>query len=132
MTKPKSAILSPVDRPTIQRGGGATTVQMVTPDCGATAFLSGFTNIPPKGSIPLHYHNCEESVLIVRGEARIEVDGEYFDASEGQVIWQPENVPHRFINPSAAEPLRIFWTYASVDATRTLVETGETAPIVAE
>lgn len=35
-------------------------------------------------------------------------------------------VPHRFRNASDTEPMRILWTYASVDATRTLVETGVT------
>ena len=127
-----SAILRQGDRPQISRAGGATTTQMVTPDCGATAFLCGFTDIPPKAAIPLHYHNCEESVLIVSGHATVEVDGHQFAATEGDVVWQPPDVPHRFLNPSASEPLRIYWTYASVEATRTLVETGQTARILAE
>ncbi len=132
MTHPKSAILREQDRPTISRAGGAQTTQMVTPDCGAGAFLCGFTDIPPGAAIPLHYHNCEESVLVVEGEATVEVDGAFYSAFAGDVIWQPEDVPHRFINPSNTETLRIYWTYASVDATRTLVETGETARILAE
>lgn len=132
MTEPRSAILREADFPRISRGGGACTTQLVTPACGATAFLSGFTEIPPGAAIPLHYHNCEESVLVVSGNATVEVDGETFPVSEGDVIWQPENVPHRFINPSETETLRIYWTYASAAATRTLVETGETAAILAE
>lgn len=132
MAKPKSAILRETDLPTINRAGGASTTQLVTPACGAGAFLSGFTDIPPKAAIPLHYHNCEEAVLVVSGNATVEVDGEQFRASAGDVVWQSESVPHRFINPSETEPLRIYWTYASVDATRTLVATGETGPILAE
>lgn len=132
MANPKSAILREAEFPKISRVGGASTTQLVTPECGAEAFLSGFTDIPPGAAIPLHYHNCEEAVLVVSGDATVEVDGERFSAKAGDVVWQPENVPHRFINPSDAEPLRIYWTYASVDATRTLVDTGETAPILAE
>ncbi len=132
MTKPKSAIRRERDLPKISRAGGATTIQMVTPDCGAHAFLSGFTDIPPGAAIPLHFHNCEESVLVVSGNATVEVDGEQFSAKAGDVVWQAPNVPHRFINPSRTEPLRIYWTYASVDATRTLVETGDTGHILAE
>ena len=127
----KSALIRETERPTIRRGGGASTVQMVTPACGAQAFLCGFTDIQPGGAIPLHYHNCEESVLIVSGEALVEVDGETFPAKAGEVIWQPQDIPHRFLNVSN-QPLRIFWTYASAEATRTLVETGETGPILAE
>ena len=132
MMSPKGAILLEEERPRIRRAGGASTTQMVTPGCGAEAFLNGFTDIPPKAAIPLHFHNCEESVLIVRGWASVEIDGETFSASAGDVTWLPRDVPHRFINPSATEDLRIFWTYASVSATRTLVETGETGPILAE
>lgn len=128
----KSAILREQERPKIRRIGGSSTTQMVTPQCGAEAFLNGFTDIPPTAAIPLHFRNCEESVLIVRGRATVEVDGETFGASVGDVTWLPRDVPHRFINPSETEILRIFWTYASISATRTLVETGETGPVLAE
>jgi len=128
----KGAILQEEESPKIRRAGGASTTQMVTPRCGAEAFLNGFTDIPPGAAIPLHFHNCEESVLIVRGRATVEIDGETFSASAGDVTWLPRDVPHRFINPSDSENLRIFWTYASVSATRTLVETGETGAVLAE
>lgn len=128
----KSAILHEKDLPTISRVGGASTTQMVTPNCGAQAFLNGFTDIPAGAAIPLHFHNCEESVLVVEGRATVEIDGEMFEAVAGDVTWLPANVPHRFINPSRTDKLRIFWTYATVDATRTLVESGETGPILAE
>ena len=121
MAKPKSAILREAEFPKIARVSGATTTQPVTPACGAEAFLSGFTDIPPGAAIPLHYHNCEEAVLVVSGKATVEVDGAEFRALAGKVVWQPENVPHRFINPSETETLRIYWTYASVNATRTPV-----------
>lgn len=132
MTAPTHAILSESQRPRISRGGGASTVQMVTPDSGARAFLNGFTDIPPGAAIPLHHHDCEESVLIVHGSATVEIDGARHDAFAGDVTWLAAGVPHRFINPAADQPLRIFWTYASTTATRTLVETGETASILAE
>ncbi len=44
-------------------------------------------------------------------------------------VTEQRDVPHRFINPSDRYNLRKFWTYASFDVTRTLVETGETGPI---
>ena len=126
------AILTEAQRPRISRGGGASTVQMVTPDAGSGAFLNGFTDIPPGGGIPLHFHNCEESVLVVSGRARVEIDGREHDAAATDVVWVPAGVPHRFSNPSATEPLRIFWTYASAAATRTLVGSGEVRRIVEE
>jgi quercetin dioxygenase-like cupin family protein len=46
--------------------------------------------------------------------------------------WIAANVPHRFVNASSDAPMRIFWTYASIDADRTIIATGETRPIAAE
>ena len=122
---PGSAIRREADRPRIARGGGAATVQMITPDTGAAALLNGFTDIPPGGGIPLHFHNCEESVLIVAGSALVEIEGQTHPAGTGDVVWIAAGRRHRFSNPSDSRPLRIFWTYASAAATRTLAETGE-------
>ena len=52
--------------------------------------------------------------------------------TKGDFLFIPEGVPHRFINASGTEGMKILWTYARVDATRTLVETGETRPVLAE
>lgn len=128
----RHAIRREADRVRHARGGGASTVQMITPDAGARNFINGFTDIPPGAGIPLHFHNCEESVLIVTGEAMVEIDGAERPASATDVVWIAAGVPHRFRNPSDSAPLRIFWTYASATATRTLVETGEERPVAAE
>lgn len=47
------AIIREADRPVIAHGGGASTIQMTTPACGATAMLNGFTDIPPGGAVPI-------------------------------------------------------------------------------
>ncbi len=128
----KGVILHPADMPRISRQGGASTIQMVTPRIGASAFLNGFTDIPPSAAIPLHFHNCEESVLIVAGNAKVEIDGEFYEAATGDVTWLPAGIPHRFINQSDTHLLRIFWTYSSIQATRTHVATGIEVPIMSE
>ena len=53
-------------------------------------------------------------------------------AGGNDTTWIPANVPHRFINASETEPMRIFWVYASIDATRTMIATGEEQTIDAE
>lgn len=127
-----SCIRRQSDRPRHARPGGACTVQMITPDTGAQALLNGFTDIPPGSGIPLHFHNVEESVLILTGEARVEIDGEIQNAQAHDVVWIAAGIPHRFVNASDTDLLRIFWTYAGADATRTLVETGHTARVAVE
>jgi quercetin dioxygenase-like cupin family protein len=104
---------------------------MVTPDCGAAGLINGFTTIPPGGSIPLHYHNVEESVLVLAGRATVEIGGTREVAQAGDVVWVPAEVPHRFLN-EGSEVLKIFWTYAGAGATRTLTATGETRRVAIE
>ncbi len=131
-TQPKATMLRASDLPSVARVGGASTTRLVSRACGAQAILNGFTSIPPGVTIPVHYHNCEESVLVIEGEAVAEIDGEATQLQAGDVTWIPAELPHRFRNPSPDTTLRIFWTYATADATRTLVESGETHTIDAE
>ena len=128
----KATMLRAGDLPSVDRVGGASTTRLVSRACGAKTILNGFTSIPPGVMIPMHYHNCEESVLVVDGEAVAEIDGEETQLRVGDVTWIPAELPHRFRNPSPDTTLRIFWTYATADATRTLLESGETHTIDAE
>lgn len=70
--------------------------------------------------------------MILDGEAIAEIDGMRYPLGPNDTTWIPANVPHRFINASATEPMRIFWVYASIDATRTMIATGEERAIDAE
>jgi quercetin dioxygenase-like cupin family protein len=126
------AILRPGEVQPRSRGGGARTIPLVTRACGSTSMINGITAFEPGASIPLHKHNCEESVMVLDGYAIAEIDGVRHRLGPNDTTWIRANVPHRFINESDSEPMRIFWTYASVDATRTMIETGETRTIDAE
>ena len=126
-----AAILRPSERPTNDRGGGARTTPLVTRACGSTSIINGITAFDPGAAIGLHFHNCEESVMVIEGDAIAEVDGVRHALGTGDTTWIPANVPHRFLNESD-RPMRIFWTYASIDATRTLVASGDTRTIDAE
>lgn len=121
----ESAVLRPDTIPARQRGGGAKTIPLVTRATGSTSFINGITIFAPGAAIPLHYHNCEESVLLLEGEAIAEIDGCEHSIRPGDVSFIPAGVPHRFRNVSATEGMKILWTYASIDADRTLVETGD-------
>jgi quercetin dioxygenase-like cupin family protein len=115
-----------------ERGRGAKTIPLVTPHIGARGFLNGMTIFKPGAAIPLHTHNCEESVLLLEGHAIAEIDGQRHEIKAGDISWIPEGVPHRFVNASQTEGMKILWIYARSDATRTLVETGDTRPVLAE
>ena len=131
MPAPSPAILRPSDLPVNDRGNGARTIPLVTRKCGSTSIVNGITEFDPGARIGLHFHNCEESVMVIEGEAVAEIGGTRHHLRAGDTTWIPANVPHRFLNESNAV-MRIFWTYATVDATRTMVETGIEQSIDAE
>lgn len=126
------AVLRPDQLKSHDRGGGARTTPLVGPAVGAQSFINGITEFAPGTAIPFHSHNCEESVILLSGHAYLDIDSEVHELKPLDTTWIPPHVPHRFRNRSDTEPMKILWTYASVGATRTLLETGETRPVSAE
>jgi quercetin dioxygenase-like cupin family protein len=132
MDQIKIAVKRARDQTVVDRGGGVRTFAVVTKDLGATQFLSGVTEFVPGASIPLHSHNCEESVVILDGIAALELQGgERFELEPGDATWILAGSTHRIAN-IGRDVLRILWIYGRVDATRTLASTGKTYPIGSE
>jgi quercetin dioxygenase-like cupin family protein len=131
-TKAKPAVLRPAALPAADRGNGNTTIPLVSGAIGSRQMLNGITVIAPGEAIALHSHNCEESVIVIEGKAIAELDGVDHPLDTFDTTWLPADVLHRFKNASAEKPLRIFWIYASPDATRTLAATGMTQSIGCE
>jgi quercetin dioxygenase-like cupin family protein/heme-degrading monooxygenase HmoA len=119
------SILRPDQLPAKDRGAGARTVPLVTSARGATTFLNGITSFAPGAAIGHHIHNVAESVIVLQGDAVVDIDGVRTPLRVFDTTFVPANIPHHFENASDSEPMKIFWTYASVEATRTLVESGE-------
>lgn len=130
--KAKPVILRQAEQPVADRGNGNKTIPLVSGTVGSKQMLNGITVIAAGQAIGLHTHNCEESVIVLEGKAVAELDGVDHPLDTFDTTWLPADVPHRFKNPSKEKTLRIFWTYASPDATRTLVATGETHSIGSE
>lgn len=131
-SKKSAAILRPAEIVPHDRGGGVRTFPLVTKRTGSTSLLNGITEFGPGAELPLHSHNCEESVMVLEGEAIAEIDGVRHPMGPGDTTWVPSNLPHRFLNASAENKMRIFWIYASIDATRTIISTGDTRSIDSE
>jgi len=128
----RTIVLRPSKLKSHDRGGGASTTPLVTPLVGSTSLINGITTFGPGAEIPFHSHNCEESVMLLKGEAMLDIYGESIPLQPLDTTWVPANVSHRFRNTSASRSMKIFWTYARLDATRTLTDTGETNLVAAE
>jgi quercetin dioxygenase-like cupin family protein len=131
-TASRFAVLRPDQLKSHDRGGGARTTPLVLPSIGASTFINGITEFAPGTAIPFHSHNCEESVMLLSGHAYLDIDGQVEQLKPWDTTFIPPNVPHRFRNMSDTEPMTILWIYASPQATRTLIDTGETRPVAAE
>lgn len=129
MSNAKPGIFRPDQIVARERGGGARTIPLVNRASGTTSFINGITEFAPGAAIPVHSHNCEESVMLLEGNAIAEIDGEQHVLKPLDTTFIPVNLPHRFINASDTEPMKILWIYAQVDATRTIIATGDTRSI---
>lgn len=117
-------IFRPEELPQKKRGGGASTVPFVTYGRGATSYLNGMTIFDPGAQIGHHLHNVAESVMVIEGKAIVDINGTRTELGTYDTTFVPANIPHHFENASDELPMRIFWTYGSIDATRTMAETG--------
>lgn len=131
-TPSNAALLRPEDLTTYERGNGARTTPLINKEVGTESFITGYTSFEGGAVIPFHSHNCQESVVLMEGEAIMDIDGLEYQLKPHDVTFIPPNVSHRFRNMSKTNPMKILWIYENTAATRTLTETGATAPVSAE
>jgi putative monooxygenase len=115
-----AVILRPDELPRKDRGNGASTVPLVGSHLGATAFLNGITTFKPGAAIGHHSHNVVESVMVIEGTAWVDIDGTEHYLNPYDTTFVPANIIHRFRNASETDEMKILWTYAAIDATRTM------------
>ena len=131
-TPSNAALLRPESLTTYERGGGARTTPLINKEVGTQSFITGYTSFEGGAVIPFHSHNCQESVVLMEGRAIMDIDGLEYELKPHDVTFIPPNVSHRFRNLSKTNPMKILWIYENTAATRTLTETGATAPVSAE
>src|ERR1700736_6919603 len=91
----EGAVLRPSEIKPHGGGGGARTIPLVTRKIGSTSMLNGITEFAPNAAIPLHTHNCEESVMVLEGDAIAELDGVQHRMAANDTPWAPPGIPHR-------------------------------------
>lgn len=119
------------EQPVVDRGTGVKTRPLVTNRIGSEHLTTGVTVFEPGAKIATHWHNCDESVVILEGEAVAEIDGQTYPMGQYDTTFVPASIPHRFINQSASR-MAILWTYGSGHVTRTFADTGVTVEHLSE
>ena len=59
--------------------------------------------IEPGGGMPEHTNTVEHEQYVLRGHARISINGEEFEVRSGDVVFIPEGAPHWYRN-AGGEP----------------------------
>jgi quercetin dioxygenase-like cupin family protein len=113
------------------RGTGVKSRVLVSRKLGSDGLTNGVTYFPAGSKIALHWHNCDESVMILEGEAVCEIAGQVYPMSRLDTTFVPAGVPHRFLNQTD-KPMSIVWTYAAGYVTRTFADTGVTVEHLSE
>ena len=105
----------------VQRGPGVSVASSVTKEVGATEISSGITTFQAGTSNTTHYHNAEESVIVIEGEGILMINGEENHVRQYDAAFITPGTHHRLIN-TGETPFKIAWSYATVEVTRTLVD----------
>jgi quercetin dioxygenase-like cupin family protein len=112
--------------PLLDRGGGVTTIPLITHRSDATARITtGISTYPVGGGAPLHIHNCDEQVTLLEGQGEVEIEGVATPLVPYDSTYIPAGQQHLFRNTGDG-PMRILWIYPTQDVTRTMMATGET------
>ena len=59
----------------VGRGEGVISHPMCGVACPSETITTGVSVFQPGVAIPMHYHNCEEMVVVLEGEGECEIDG---------------------------------------------------------
>jgi mannose-6-phosphate isomerase-like protein (cupin superfamily) len=122
---PESKVIRYAEIPVVPRGSGVETKPLLLGSSGAAAFVSGISTFPVGAALKLHKHNTEEMVVLLEGEATVEVGDRRTDIVPYDTTHVPAGIDHRFLNRGST-PMRILWVYGATHVTRTFADTGET------
>src|SRR3546814_11242830 len=112
------ALFRPDRLPVKDRGGGIVTIPLAPAARGARAMLTGITTIAPGSAVPLHTHNCEDSVVVLSGQGVAPIDAADHPVAPRDTSCIPARLPPCFRKQAREEPTTNCWAHSSTDATR--------------
>ncbi len=93
---------------------GVAARRLVNQAMGSRSITMGISTFEPGAGIFLHTHPCEETVVVLDGEAMAELDGEVVTLRQYDTSFVPPRVPHRFWNASD-RPMTMCYFYPMTD-----------------
>ena len=78
--------------------GKDTTIQVLISSQEGPNFALRKFSMQPGGGMPRHTNTVEHEQYVLRGHARIGIDGEIYEGSQGDVVFIPADVVHFYEN----------------------------------
>ncbi|MDE0824149.1 MAG: cupin domain-containing protein [Dehalococcoidia bacterium] len=100
---------------------GVLLTSLVDGDTGATLISSGVAEFAVGASAPTHYHDAEESVIVIEGEGLMVINGEEHIVRPNDAAFISPGAHHSIANHGDTS-FKISWTYASINWSTTPVE----------
>jgi quercetin dioxygenase-like cupin family protein len=85
-----------VDAAAVAAGTAAVMRVLLGPADGMPHFAMRRFTMQAGGGMPLHTNTVEHEQYVLRGRARVVIDGEAFDVSAGAVLYIPAGSPHSY------------------------------------
>ena len=99
--------------------------EMQTRETGTKVLSVGTATFQPGRYLPCHRHNCEEVIVILSGDALVDMSGQRTAMKPFDSSYVAEAAPHRFVNASKTDELTILWIYPIVNVERLLTDYRE-------
>src|SRR5579864_71081 len=94
---------------------------VTNPGQGIQSINTGITKFEPGAEIKLHYHNCDEVLVIIAGEAECRLAGESYRLRPLDTAVVPAGQHHGFRNPGPG-PMEFVFIYPQFGVERVFVE----------
>lgn len=97
-----------------ERRPGVILTSLVDGETGATQISSGIAAFAVGSSAPTHYHDAEESVIVVEGEGLVMIEGKEHVVKLHDAVFITPGAHHSIAN-HGDKTFKIAWTYASIN-----------------
>ena len=71
--------------------------------------------VEPGGETPVHYHDCEEVIVILKGSGRLSIDGKVIEFGPNSTLIIPPDIVHQLAN-SGTEEIFLTASFSSTPA----------------
>lgn len=82
---------------------GLTHQTLCGPSHGVNSFELWYQKIEPNAATPIHKHNCDEAIVVIKGHGQFTINGKTIEFGPGATLIIPPNTIHQIINSGNEE-----------------------------